>query len=296
MSKTSHWRPGLIGLVMAAWLITACQSDPKPGLSGDKDMQELIEMVLNKRPKASSLAAKIGPEANPELIKLAGHDDPDVRRVALYCLRETGGLDAAQSMATALLDKNAQVRAAALKGLYVRPEKGAYVQTLAAFDRSDDSYTRQQIALIVGLMGQPSAKDDLKSRWAKLEDDEVAEGVVTALAMLGDPEAKAEFVKRLQASRNETRARYLEHCEYIGQPWLVKGLLPLLDDQTPMVRIGTDGDQPHNEYLRACDIAVNLTASISGAKFGFAVGGDANYGETELTEVRAFIGSYVPGK
>jgi len=296
MNKKRYWRTGLIGLTVAAWLITACQPDPKPGLSGDKDMQELIEMVLNKRPKASSLAKGIGPEANPELIKLASHDDPDVRRVAMYCLRETGGLDAAKSMAGALLDKNAQVRGAALQGLYANPEPGAYSQALDAFDRSDVPYTRQQIALILGLMGQTSARGELKSRWPKLENDEIAEGVITALARLGDLEAQKNFVKRLHASRDENRGRYLEYCEYIGQPWLVKGLLPLLDDETPMVRIGTDGDEPHNEYLRACDIAVNLTASITGAGFSFEIGGGANHNEQELAEVKTFIKNYAPGK
>lgn len=296
MNKNRYWRTGLIGLIVAAWLMTACQPDSKPGLSGDKDMQELIEMVLNKRPKASSLAKGIGPEANPELIKLAGHEDADVRRVAMYCLRETGGLDAAKSMAGALLDKNSQVRAAALKGLYVRPEPGVYSQVLDAFDRSDAPPTRQQIALIIGLMGQASARADLKVRWPKLENDEVAEGVVTALAKLGDPEAQADFVKRLHASQERDRGRYLEHCEYISQSWLVKSLLPLLDDETPMVRIGVDGLEGVNEYLRACDIAVNLTGSIAGAEFSFAIDGGANYGEQELAEVKLFIESYVPAK
>ncbi len=296
MNRNRYWRTGLIGLAVAAWLITACQPDPKPGLSGDKDMQELIEMVLNKRPKASTLAKGIGPEANPELIKLAGHEDADVRRVAMYCLRETGGPDAAKSMAGALLDKNSQVRAAALKGLKTKPEPGAYSQVLNAFDSSDAPYTRQQIALIIGLMGQVSARADLKVRWAKLENDEVAEGVVTALAKLGDPEAQADFVKRLHASQERDRGRYLEHCRYISQPWLVEGLLPILDDETPMVRIGVDGIDNCSEYLRACDIAVNLTASITGTEFSLEDAGGANYSEQERADVKAFIESYVPAE
>ena len=161
MNETSCWRLGLVRLAVAAWLMTACQSDPKPDLSGEKDMQELTQMVLSGRPKASSLAKEIGAEANPELIKLAGHDDADVRRVALYCLRETGGLDAAECMAGALLDKNAQVRAAALKGLYAWPEPGVYAKALHAFDRSDVPYTRQQIALILGLISQAATAEDL---------------------------------------------------------------------------------------------------------------------------------------
>ena len=296
MNKKRYWRTGLIGLTVVAWLMTACQPEQKPGLSGDRDMQELIEMVLNKRPKASSIAKDIGPKANPELIRLAGHDDPDVRRIAMYCLRETGGPDAAKAMAGALLDKNTQVRGAALQGLYARPEPGVYSQALDAFDRSEVPYTRQQIALIIGIMGHPRAKDELKSRLAKLENDEIAEGVITALARLGDPEAQAEFVKCLHTSRDEDRGRYLEYCEYIGQPWLVRSLLPLLDDETPMVRIGTDGAEPHNEYLRACDIVVNLTASITGAGFSFEIGGGANHNEQELAEVKTFIESYVPGR
>jgi len=45
---------------MAVCLIAACQPEPQPGRSGDEDMQELIEMVMNTRPKAASLAKTIG--------------------------------------------------------------------------------------------------------------------------------------------------------------------------------------------------------------------------------------------
>ena len=288
--------PGIIALIVLLQFPAACRSDRKPGRSGDRDMQELTEMVLNKRAKASSLAREIGVGANPELIALAGNDDPDVRRIALNCLRETGGTDAAECMTNALSDNNSQVRAAALKGLYKHPDTAVFSKAIAAFDKSEAAYTRQQIALIIGLMGHPEAREALKTRLEKIDDDEVVEGMVTALARLGDPDARIEFVRRLQASEGKIRGRYLDHCEYIHQPWLVKGLEPVLDDETPMVRIGTDGDHPHNEYLRACDLAVDLTVSIAGAKFEFECGGDKNYTPEERAEVRKFIGSYVPKK
>lgn len=252
------------------------------------NMQALIESVLNKDPAATLLAREVGPSANPQLQKLAGNPDAKVRRIALYCLSETGGPDAAETFVEALSDDNSQVRGAALEGLFSHPDPVVYEALSRTFDTSTDPYVRQQIPMIIASMQISVNVAALKTRCWKEEDPEVREGCIVALARLNDCEAQAEFVKRLHASRDDDRARYLEYCEYIHASWLLKPLIPILDDKSPIVRIGI-GHPDFKEYLRGCDIAVDLIAFISGKTFSFKTGGADHYTDEQIAEVRKAV-------
>lgn len=119
---------------------------------------------------------------------------------------------------------------------------------------------------------------------------EAREGCTVALARLNDKDAQTEFINRLHDSTHRDRPRYLEYCEYIHAQWLLKSLLPLLDDKRPMMHVGID--RPGIiEDLRACDLAVNLIASISRHKFSFEIDGLTNYKDEQLAEVRRFVES-----
>lgn len=257
---------------------------------GDNNkMQLLIQKVLNKDPKATLIAKMTGSLANPDLQKLAKHDDEEVREIALLCLNETGGSEASIAFVDALLDEDPQVRAIALRGLHHNPDETVYQLLFQAYDKSKDPYVQQQILLIVGRMGSHVNLVDLKKRCQLEKSLEVNEGCIVALANLNDKEAQDKFIKCLHDSSYKIRARYLEYCEYINSSWLIKPLLPLLDDKSPMVYIGIDARPDMTEFLRACDITVNLIASISGHKFSFNVNRTTNYSETQLQDVKQYI-------
>ncbi|MEW5979681.1 MAG: HEAT repeat domain-containing protein [Acidobacteriota bacterium] len=252
-------------------------------------MQELIQQVLNKEPAAALTARRIGAGANAELIKLTEHSDAKVRRIALYCLDETGGADAVEAFSRSILDEDPQVQAAALKGLEHHANPSVYYALLEAYDRSSSIAVRRQIMLILGRMPGPGVVTDLKKRYAAETEAEAREGGLTALARLEDREARQEFIKQLQSSTGQARGRFLEYCKYVHAPWLLKALQPILEDKTPLVWIGVDAHPDWPEQLRACDIAVNLAASISRHKFTFPIAGNVNYSEAQLEEVRSFL-------
>jgi HEAT repeat protein len=253
-----------------------------------KKMQDLIQQVLDKQPAAALTARQIGPKANLELIKLTRNDDAKVRRIAVYCLTETGGADAASTFARLTLDPDSQVRAAALEGLAKHPGEVAPQSLLEAFGQSHDPYVRQQLMLIAAQV-QGVSTADIQKRYETENDPEVKEGLVVALARRGDPAGETEFIRRLQTMKNRDLARYLEYAGEIKATWLLPALLPILDDKTPLVRIGVDGLPNQPEHLRACDIAVNLTAEISRHPFSFRVAGNINYTDAQIAEVKAYL-------
>lgn len=252
-----------------------------------EDLQMLTQRILNKDRTAILLARQSGSAASPELLPLLKNPDPEVREVALYCLDEAGGPDALKGMLNSLLDDDAQVRAAALQGLNHHPDPSIYDGLLAAYDRSQEPYARQQILLLLGRVASSNGVSDLKRRCAAEQDADAQEGCVVSLARLNDSDAQKEFVRRLQSP--DRRARYLEYCEYIHAPWLMKPLLPILDDKSPMVRVAVDARPDLIQSLRACDIAVNLIASISGRKFSFEISRSINYSDVQIAEVKASV-------
>jgi len=271
-------------LVLAVALLL--QSGDAQG--SQKTMQTLIQEVLDGKPAAALTARQLGPSANHALIELTRHDSARVRRIAAYCLDETGGPDAAAAFAALVLDGDAQVRAAALQGLSNHLAEVAPQSLLDASDASGDPYVRQQLMLLAGRLPAVTTAD-LRRRYESERNPEAKEGLVVALAARGAAAAQAEFARALGASRNRDRARYLEYAGLIGQPWLLPALLPILDDRTPLVRIGVDG-MPHlPENLRACDIAVNVIARITGHGFGFRIAGNVNYTPEQIAEVKALL-------
>ena len=83
----AEWSSRAIGFAMLVLSMVNCQAQ-----EAQKKMQILIQQVLDKKPIGRSTAqGRSAPGANPELITLTRNDDADVRRVAVYCLNETGG-------------------------------------------------------------------------------------------------------------------------------------------------------------------------------------------------------------
>jgi hypothetical protein len=253
-----------------------------------KKMQNLKQQVLDKEPAAALTARQIGPSANLELIKLTRNDDAKVRRIAIYCLNETGGADAAVAFARLTLDQDSQVRAAALEGLANHPADAVPQTLLEAFDQSPDPYVRQQLMMIAARVPGVSTAE-MQKRYEPEKDPEAKEGLVVGLAHRGDPAGQAEFIRGLHAAKDRDLARYLEYAGQIKAKWLLPALLPILDDKTPLVRIGVDGLPHLPDHLRACDIAINLVAEISGHPFSFRVAGNVNYSDEQIAEVKAFL-------
>lgn len=272
-----------LGLFAMAIAMTNCQAQ-----EAQKKMQDLIQQVLDKQPAAALTARQIGPKANLELIKLTRNDDAKVRRVAVYCLTETGGADAASAFVRLTLDPDSQVRGAALEGLAKHPAEAAPQSLLDAYGQSHDPYVRQQL-MIIAAQVQGVSTAEIRKRYDGENDPEAKEGLVVALAHRADPDGEAEFIRRLQTSKNRDLARYLEYAGEIKAPWLLPALLPVLDDKTPLVRIGVDGLPNQPEHLRACDIAVNLAAEISRQRFSFRVAGNVNYTDAQIVEVKAYL-------
>ncbi len=248
-------------------------------------MSDVISQVLAKDPLAVLSARQAGAAAAPELARLVTHTDAEVRTLAVDALNEIGGPVALDAFASAVADGNAQVRGSALRGLERHSASPAVIRV--ALDRARDGYARQRLLLL--LAGTGGSLDEVRQRCTNEKDPVALEGCVGARAQLGDREAQDSFNERLKQSRNDERRKLLEMAEKIGGPWLFPALLPVLDDTTPMIRIGVDARPDLPDALRACDLAVRLVARFSGHRFTFSPDLPPNFSPAQLEEVRNYI-------
>jgi len=274
-----------------------------PQTTRNVDIDLLVDTVKRKDYSAIQLARKIGARAIPELSMLATYSstapdsDSGVRELAVQCAAAIEGAEAEAVLVQGLLDPEQSVRIAAYQVLSKkRLSQSSLSPLISAFEASKDLQVRKYTVLAIGrIKGADSAA--LAPLCRSERDHEVQEACVVAMAGLGDVTARAEFLMRLsrtaagrpgQPAPPERKA-YLEHAEYLHANWLLRGLLPLLDDHSQAVRIGVDGVSMNPEYLRVCDVAVNLAASISQHPFSFAVDGRTNYAQKAIDEVRRYL-------
>jgi HEAT repeat protein len=252
-------------------------------------MENLIQSLQSKDPAATLQAREIGPSANPTLIQFARNPDAKIRRIALYCLDETGGTDAARAFTEALLDDDSQVRGAALKGLHHHFQSASPGQLLQTYDRSPDPYARQQIMLVIARMNQQINPVEVKTRYDREADVLAKEGGLVALAHLNEGDTRIQFMRALQSSSGAQRLRFLEYCELLNDSWFFNALVPLLTDRTPAIRVAADARPDLIQNLRVCDVCVNIVSSISKHQFSFPINRATNYTSEQLDEVKAFL-------
>jgi hypothetical protein len=269
---------------------------PKPvnasNNKGAKSMNDLIQKVMAKDPTATLDARKAGPAAAEAMVNLTANEDPVIRELALRCLFETGGQGLARIFARFLTDESGSVRGAALAGVSKYLDPSVAEQLFIAYDKSADlPEMREQIALLIGRIDSADA-NELRAR-LKGESDQLArDGLVAALAKLGDEQARAKFVDNLRNAKSDRLKRHLDYVDYIDQEWAAKALGPILLDKTPLIRVGIDGLPDLGPgSLRACDIAVNLIAKILKKSFSFPVDMKTQYTDAQLQEVRSSISS-----
>ena len=257
---------------------------------GDKEKMDLLEQkVLNKDPSAVNVAKMMGSSAIPVLKPLAKNSDEDVRLIAVSCLGYTGGEEAANILIDALTDDSPSVAIEAGRALQRNLSPAIYSKLLDVYDKVEDPLLRREIALMLGRI-EGANVNDLKQKSKDEKAAEAKEGLMVAMAKLGDSSSRTEFISRLQSAKDRELKRFLDYVEYIGQTWAVRELSPVLSDKSPLVRVGTDDPMPGEiEYLRACDIALNLIVKITEARFSFKVDGNTNYSDAQLQEARQYL-------
>ncbi len=250
------------------------------------DLDLLTETVRKKDYDALVMSARIGPDAIDPLTTLLRDPDEEIRELAVYGLEAAGGERAGRALVPATLDANPQVATTAARALHQLGRVSLVGDVMAALWRSADPFVRLELALVVGRFAGPAKIPELCQRLQEEPSPEVRWAILAALARMGHDASREAFANALAHTQGEPREAWLDLAEYIHQPWLLQALAVVLDDPTTLVRSTGHGPPELNPEMRACDFAVHLIATITGAAFSFPVARTKNYSPVEIDEAR----------
>lgn len=266
------------------------------GLAGHAAGQEasaedrLIERVRRKDLEVVSDMQSAGLSIVPRLLRLARHEDREVREIALYCLEQKGGRQARAAFVKALYDRDSQIRAISATRLLQKHHGPENLRALLdVLRRHRDDMVREYIALVVGKIGEPGALPALRKLLEAERNRLVKKNLRLAMARLGDERSRRSILDGLRAQDVETRVRALRGFAFMNDRRLVAHLLPLLGDERDAVNVAPAG---HRAFVRICDLAVEVLDAVLLHPFSFQVGnfGRARkYSQAEIDAARRLV-------
>lgn len=239
------------------------------------------------------------------LISLTSHQDPQVRSGALLCLNKTGGEEARAAFIKALKDTSYDVRCDVCHYLHQNYAPDILPALIHELGKNPNDFIREEIALIIGKIGEPKAIPELRKFFEKEKDAFAKYNILLAMARLKDPESQNVILNRLQNNKKfiqpeevidysarrtpkDVKMLYLalKEFEYMNDENLASRLLPLLNDERDAVNMAPSG---HVCYIRVCDVAINILDVVLNHPFKFKVERWRRYTPSELSEAKQLL-------
>lgn len=250
----------------------------------DMDLQTLVDQVKKKMPEAQGTASRLGQRGTAILIPLTDDPDPEVRNMALICLGITGGSQASEVALRKLKDKDAQVVAQALQVLYKHAPVGMEKELLEAYLTTEDESIREDIPLIAGRLSPKIDPGPWKKLWEKEKNQEIKKSLLIALSRMGDEQARQEFVKQMLASRGTETLKWIDHCKYMEDPWIVPHMITWLDRQEIVASLTPELE--NKRPMRIVDFVIPAIIELTGVQVSFPVKRTDQFTPEEIEQVR----------
>lgn len=249
---------------------------------------QIVEQIKSKDWTLTDEAIFIDPNIAKEVIPLCRSLDPEVRELSLFVLAGIPEQGARDCILDALHDKDINVRSVAsrlLKNNYSVQDVTKLHAELAA---NQDEYVREQILLVLGLIGDPISNQFLAEH-AKLEDDVHAlHALHLAMVKLKDGVQRGIYARKLQDPDATTRVLALQDYKYIQDKDFLPLIQPLLADESKGLNVAPSDSK---FYIRICDVAVNVLDIVLQHPFTFEIAEAKFYSEQERREAAKIIQS-----
>lgn len=272
----------------AAQSATAAADEPSPSPDEEKvrlmSADQVVEAIKTKDWTVVDPPDRIGPEAAEAILPLLDDEDREARELAVHCLDRAGGEKGKEGLLKALRDDYAMARAAAGRFLHAHVDESDLPVLLQELDSNEDEYVREQLALIIGRIGDEETITALGRKMKDEPDTHAQHALSLAMARLGDTRQVDAYTARLRAEDVESRVGALRDFEYLAQKRFLPHILPLLDDRRDGANVAPGG---HHYFIRACDVAVNVVDKVFESPFPFASEQVKRYSDEELAQAKA---------
>ena len=249
-------------------------------------MEELRKLLQNGDSTAIQRTRDFGSAALPTLEAIGKHNDEDVRCLVVECLAAIGTADALRRLPAYCEDSSFDVRLEAVNALLEnQPVAGMADELLGIFARQKNGFLRRQLALVLGRLEANETKSRLRTHLHAA--DVVSDGLVAALARLGDPAARQRLGELLRTAQGERVVDALQLFRYVAHDDCVPLLLPLLEREDVVQNLSNDLCKIER---RSCDLAFDELLRLRPDACGVTPHQDLTpYSADELAAVRALL-------
>jgi HEAT repeat protein len=234
----------------------------------------------------SILEQDLAPDLALQAASLLEVRDEEVRELAVSVLNQAQGEEARRALLRAVYDKSAMVRALAARFLQ-NHFMSEHLNDLAKLLRAHkDPYIREQVALLLGKLGERKAIVVLEERWSVEKESHARRALTLALARLGEAKHTKALRARLALEAPEERAEALADLLYVQDKSMIPLLRPLLDDVRDAKNVGPSHGP---SWIRVCDLAINTLDSLLNHPFPFAINPMKRYDPKEIETAKAYL-------
>jgi HEAT repeat protein len=249
-------------------------------------VEDLESLLAEADSRAIERVRAAGSESLAALEAHLEHSDSDVRFLVVECLAALGSAEAGRLLLRRVEDASEEVRLEAVNALLdMEPIPGLGPELARLFDRAPDGFLRRQLALVLGRLQAQESRSRLATRLAAR--DLARDGLVAALARLGDSSGRARLAELLRSAEGERVPKVLELFRYAARVEATPDLLPLVESEEVVLNLSTHA---HTVTRRACDLAVDEFLRLRPGEFDWGVRPiQEPYVYTELVEIRALL-------
>lgn len=269
--------------------ITTNPSEVTPNPTPTKENKKMSEdyiKALQQHDRSILDKAQQAPKDLPKDIDTAISSlDEEARLLAIELVIRQDNEYSGRFLLRRLNDASPNVASVALRGIYTVIHKPSTDDILVTIPAIDDPFIRGKLDLEIGTRKEEDLLGKLRAVAAKESDKGAKLQALAALVKLGGREEKSQMLDIVRATKPEDALKMQDLLLYIGNPSMANGLIPWLDNNTDVMRIGSDRQ---NMMARMCDVGV-WTAHLLKIELPFETTRLRNFTPQEIEQTRKIL-------
>lgn len=275
------WLGGLAAVVLASLLLRSTFTKKDATLSN----QAIIEAVQRGDWDAINAVPPEPLRLSEDLEQVMAQLGDEGSQIAATLAGRYPGPQTARFMLTMARSTHQQAAVTAAMALSSLPQAPSVVDIASTAKRAVDPMVRAQLYLALGRSRGAVALPLLRELLSTEVDATAATKGTAAAARLGGKAERVALMARVTGASVANAKDVYDDLLYVGNVRFAKGLLPWLDQQDPVTRIGSDEG---GRSARLCDLAV-WTAKRLGVPLPVSDSALANYDDATLQATRAAL-------
>jgi len=261
------------------------QTKENQNKENQKMSQEFIRALGNHDRNILEKVAQASASLPKDVDQAIGTLDSEARELAVELITKQDNEYTGMFLLRRTADDDANVSTLAADNIGKIINKPKTEDILTVIPKRNDPFIRGKLYLEAGKRNEDNVLEQLRRASANEDDEDAKLKALAAKVKRGGQPEKGEFLNIVRSTEPDDALKIQDLLLYIDNPSLAKGLIPWLDKDDNIMRIGSDRQ---NMMARMKDVAV-WTAHLLKIKLPFETTSLRNYTEEEIQETRKVL-------